>query len=325
MSDDFDITLERKLESKADGRGGGVTDVRRIELITGAGRRMELHLDYLPVSLPESAHEDPAVQVPIFTSTAHFYLNDMVAELGPTIVIPGSHRAGRPPQDETTWHGIAPQAVMVKAGDVCLFRGDLWHGAWRNTGEHGRRYMLQVHYGNGYIGKEYPPLRYTELYDPVVREINADYQLVRRRLAESRPDVLVTIASDHLNQWFMDNMPAFLVGKAPRAVGPFPHEQRIFGLAAYAAPVDQELARWFETTRYAKELLSPWKNVENNALAREEAGRPDLIVHLAEQLYKREKGHEPTRVEDLVGPYLKAIPPGYVAPTSEPQPKGVAK
>ena len=28
MSDDFDITLERKLGSKGDGRGGGVTDVR---------------------------------------------------------------------------------------------------------------------------------------------------------------------------------------------------------------------------------------------------------------------------------------------------------
>ena len=39
MSDDFDITLERKLGSKGDGRGGGVTDVRRIELITGTGRR----------------------------------------------------------------------------------------------------------------------------------------------------------------------------------------------------------------------------------------------------------------------------------------------
>lgn len=39
MSDDFDITLERKLESKADERDGCVTDVRRIELITGAGRR----------------------------------------------------------------------------------------------------------------------------------------------------------------------------------------------------------------------------------------------------------------------------------------------
>lgn len=41
MSDDFDITLERKLGSKGDGRGGGVTDVRRIELITGAGRRRQ--------------------------------------------------------------------------------------------------------------------------------------------------------------------------------------------------------------------------------------------------------------------------------------------
>ena len=39
MSDDFDITLERKLESKAERRDVSATDVRRIELITGAGRR----------------------------------------------------------------------------------------------------------------------------------------------------------------------------------------------------------------------------------------------------------------------------------------------
>jgi transposase len=39
MSDNFDIRLERKLERKADGRGSDVTDVRRIELITGTGRR----------------------------------------------------------------------------------------------------------------------------------------------------------------------------------------------------------------------------------------------------------------------------------------------
>jgi transposase len=36
MSDDFDITHERKLESRA---AGGVSEVRRIELITGIGRR----------------------------------------------------------------------------------------------------------------------------------------------------------------------------------------------------------------------------------------------------------------------------------------------
>ncbi len=81
--------------------------------------------------------------------------------------------------------------------------------------------------------------------DPVVTQIGEDYALMRQRLAESKPDVLLVIASDHLNQWFMDNMPAFLVGKAPVAKGPFPSEQTMFGLPTYEAPVNVELARWF--------------------------------------------------------------------------------
>ena len=39
MSDRFDHTLERKLESKTDGAEGADTSVRRLELITGTGRR----------------------------------------------------------------------------------------------------------------------------------------------------------------------------------------------------------------------------------------------------------------------------------------------
>lgn len=39
MSDHFDITLERKLESSADETAPGVAGIRRIELITGAERR----------------------------------------------------------------------------------------------------------------------------------------------------------------------------------------------------------------------------------------------------------------------------------------------
>lgn len=39
MSDRFDHTLERKLESKPEVAGDGVVNVRRIELITGTGRR----------------------------------------------------------------------------------------------------------------------------------------------------------------------------------------------------------------------------------------------------------------------------------------------
>ena len=79
--------------------------------------------------------------------------------------------------------------------------------------------------------------------DPILCAIVEDYALMRRRLAEARPDVLVVIASDHLNQWFMDNMPGFLIGKAPRAKGPFGHEIETWGLSTYDAPVHVELAR----------------------------------------------------------------------------------
>lgn len=81
--------------------------------------------------------------------------------------------------------------------------------------------------------------------NPELEEIRADYALMRERLTLARPDVIVTIASDHLNQWFTDNMPAFLVGKAPRAEGPFPQERKRFGLAKYYASIDAQLARFF--------------------------------------------------------------------------------
>ena len=55
---------------------------------------------------------------------------------------------------------------MVHAGDVCLFRGDIWHGAGMNSCETERRYMMQVHYGNQAIGKEYPAMRYAALMEP---------------------------------------------------------------------------------------------------------------------------------------------------------------
>ena len=67
--------------------------------------------------------------------------------------------------------------------------------------------------------------------EPAIVEAAHDYELMRQRMAGTKPDVLVMIASDHLNQFFMDNMPAFLIGKAPRAEGPFPHEMRTFGIA----------------------------------------------------------------------------------------------
>ena len=51
-----------------------------------------------------------------------------------------------------SWHGIDTQAALVKAGDVVLFRSDLWHGACRGGGviqaDRGREaaYILRAPY-----------------------------------------------------------------------------------------------------------------------------------------------------------------------------------
>jgi len=124
--------------------------------ITGKGREMGIHLDGLPVPMPEDLLRDVRVRVPVFSATAHYYLNDMVLELGPTLLIPGSHRAGRPPADESCWNGHAPRAAMVKAGSVVLFRSEIWHGAAKNTSNE-RRYIVQVHYRSMAITRSYGP------------------------------------------------------------------------------------------------------------------------------------------------------------------------
>jgi protocatechuate 4,5-dioxygenase beta chain len=47
---------------------------------------------------------------------------------------------------------------------------------------------------------------------------------MRDKLADAKPDLIVTVASDHLNQWFTDNMPGFMIGKSPHTHGSYPHE-----------------------------------------------------------------------------------------------------
>lgn len=68
-------------------------------------------------------------------------------------------------------------------------------------------------------------------------------ETLRQKLDEARPDVLVVIGSDHLGQWFMNNMPTFMVGKATRLKGPFPAEVGSWGLKETDLPIDGELAR----------------------------------------------------------------------------------
>ncbi len=126
--------------------------------VTGPGRvDQHLHADYQPLELPADVMADPRVEIPVFVATAHYYLSDIDEPLGPTQFIPGSHRAGRPPTEaDVEWHGVAPHNILCKAGDVVLFRSDVWHRGTANTS--GRtRYLLQVHYGRRMVVQKFPP------------------------------------------------------------------------------------------------------------------------------------------------------------------------
>lgn len=125
--------------------------------VTGPGRPdQQLHTDWAPITLPEDVAADPRVTVPIFIATAHYYLDDMYEELGLTKFIPGSHRSGRSPDGETQWNGTEERSVLCKAGDVVMFRSEVWHRGSANTSSQ-NRYLLQVHYANRMITQKFPP------------------------------------------------------------------------------------------------------------------------------------------------------------------------
>ena len=125
--------------------------------MTGPGRPDHgLHIDYLATPLPEDILRDPRVSLPIFISTAHFYLNEMSMELGPTNFVPGSHRSGRSPDGDTSWQGAVEQSILCQSGDAVVFRSEVWHRGTANTSDQ-VRYLLQVHYARRMITQKFPP------------------------------------------------------------------------------------------------------------------------------------------------------------------------
>lgn len=118
----------------------------------------DLHQDYLPIALPESLLADPAFEMPMHVCTAMIYLDDIDDAFCPTLVVPHSHRAGRPPlSGETQWRGKPAEAVLCRAGDVLMLRSDLWHAGSKNRTQDRSRYLLQVHYGRRMVAQKFSP------------------------------------------------------------------------------------------------------------------------------------------------------------------------
>ncbi len=151
---------------------------------TGRREDQRMHTDWKPIFLPDDVAIDPRVKIPALIMTAHFYLDDMYEALGPTRIVPGSHRAGtKPERDQDEWNGVREQSILCKVGDVIVFRSDVWHQGGANRTDQ-VRYLLQVHYANRWIAQRFPPFLSFQ-FDPEILSQATPRQ--RRLLGEHCP------------------------------------------------------------------------------------------------------------------------------------------
>ncbi len=98
----------------------------------------------------------------------------------------------------------------------------------------------------------------------------AKIEAFRETLTRARPDVLVMVGSDHFHQLWLDNMPQFLVGKAPFYDANFYNEEREFGLPRMLLRGDEELSAYLLRAGHRRRLRP--------GLQQRAAGRPQHHV-----------------------------------------------
>lgn len=118
---------------------------------------------------------------PVFAIGVHLFLEDCPLASGPTAIIPGSHKSGRPPpQDrvedvELTWQGQGARTLEAKAGDAAFFVSDVWHRRLPPAATHPGRFFLQIHYGRRDIAQRIKPTHeLNHVEDPALARIDSD-------------------------------------------------------------------------------------------------------------------------------------------------------
>ena len=79
---------------------------------------------------------------------------------------------------------------------------------------------------------------------PQAMEWKRKVEAYRETLTRAKPDILVMVGADHFHQFFLDNYPTFLIGKAPRYDATFYNEEREFGLPKYVLQGHEELSNF---------------------------------------------------------------------------------
>lgn len=105
--------------------------------------------DTVEFPVPEGMERhDPRLRMPVLWFTVQMALSDIDSEAdGPTQFVPGSHYAGRHPNDpdHPSFLGQDPISVFCKAGDIYLQNNQCWHRGGPHSSSR-RRYILQSQY-----------------------------------------------------------------------------------------------------------------------------------------------------------------------------------
>src|SRR5579884_3639879 len=98
--------------------------------------------------------------------------------------------------------------------------------------------LATTHHPFFYRASTAPPESRPDFADEWVSKVLA----YRETLTRANPDVLVMVGSDHFHQLFYDNMPQFLIGKAPFYDANYYNEEREFGLPRMGLRGHEELS-----------------------------------------------------------------------------------
>ena len=89
------------------------------------------------------------------------------------------------------------------------------------------------------------PLLWRAMVEPMPDDlvgVAANFARIRDTITELGVDVAIVVGTDHIRQFFFDNSPAFIIGKAERYHGTYENEVRTFGMEYVELAGHRELA-----------------------------------------------------------------------------------
>ena len=132
-----------------------------------------------PITNDEVKRHDPRLRIPVFRMSVQIALTDQDEDrYGPSQFVPGSHYAGRPPNDveNPIFEGQGPVSLAMKAGDLYLLNGQTWHRGAPNQTDR-VRYLFHQVYGQRFVAQRFWPYLNYHMPDYVLE--GADERLLR--------------------------------------------------------------------------------------------------------------------------------------------------